>query len=248
MRGALGQLDRLALVAEVFAQHDELVAAEAGDGVLAADARAESPAHRGQELVAGLVAEPVVHQLEAVEVDEEHRDHGVVVAVGEAGERVLEPVLHEGAVGQPGERVVQREVSELLGARVAVDRDRDEVAGPLEHRELAPASGSRTVRRKKARSPRKSLPSGVRIGHRPEAAEAVRDAQVRDRRPRAVVVRCRGITWSSVALRKRLDVLDGGELADRPHVLVGRGWARRRDTNVPSSGSSRRMEPAPSGT
>ena len=38
VRGALGELDRLALVAEVFAQHDELVAAEAGDGVLAADA------------------------------------------------------------------------------------------------------------------------------------------------------------------------------------------------------------------
>ena len=182
MRGALGQLDRLMLVAEVFAQHDELVAAEAGDGVLAADARAEPPADRDQQLVAGLVAQPVVHQLEAVEVDEEHRDHGVVVAVGEAGERVLEPVLHERTVGQPGERVVQREVAELLGARVAVDRDRDEVADPLEHRELAPASGSRTVRRKNAKQPEELAAVGGADGHRPESAEPVREAQLGDAR------------------------------------------------------------------
>ena len=37
--GALGQLDRLLVAVEVLAEHDELVAAEAGDGVLAADGR-----------------------------------------------------------------------------------------------------------------------------------------------------------------------------------------------------------------
>ena len=227
--GALGQLDRLALVAEVFAQHHELVAAEAGDGVLAADARGESPAHRGQELVAGLVAEPVVHQLEAVEVDEEHRDHGVVVGVGEAGERVLDPVLYECAVGEPGERVVQREMSELLRARVAVDRDGDEVAGPLEHRELL-RFGRADVAQEEGEDPQEVAAVGGADGHRPEPTQAVRDAQVRDGRPRAVVFDV-GRHAETRRAEGGLDVLDGGELAHRPHVVVrqsGRGDAHQR--------------------
>ena len=43
---ALGELDGLLLAAEVLAQHDELVAAEAGDGVLAAHGAVEPAAHR----------------------------------------------------------------------------------------------------------------------------------------------------------------------------------------------------------
>ena len=99
----------------------------------------EPPAHRHQELVAGLVTEAVVHQLEAVEVDEQHRDCIVVVGLGEPFERVLEPVLRQRAVGEAGQGVVQREATELLGARVAVDGERGEVAGALEDRQLARA-------------------------------------------------------------------------------------------------------------
>ena len=95
---ALGQLDRLLLAAQVLAEHDELVAAEPRDGVLAADGLAEPAAHRDQELVAGLVTEAVVHELEAVEVDEQHRHHRFVVAVGEPRQRVAEPVLRQRAV------------------------------------------------------------------------------------------------------------------------------------------------------
>ena len=54
---AVGQLFGLVLVGEVLADDDELVAAEAGDGVLAADGRGEPAAHRDEQLVAGVVAQ-----------------------------------------------------------------------------------------------------------------------------------------------------------------------------------------------
>ena len=134
--GAIGELDGLRFAGEVFAQHDELVAAEAGDGVLTTNGRVQAPAHRDQQLVAGLVPEAVVHQLEPVEVDEQHRDHRVVVGVAEAFERVLEPVLGQRAVGQAGEGVVQREPTQLLGAGIPVDGEGGEVARPFEHTQL----------------------------------------------------------------------------------------------------------------
>ena len=55
----------------------ELVAADAGDGVADAHAGAQPLADRHEQPVAGVVAEAVVHGLEVVEVDEEHR-HGLV--------------------------------------------------------------------------------------------------------------------------------------------------------------------------
>ena len=62
------------LVGEVVAQHDELVAAEAGDHVAGPQRAAEPLRDGGDELVAERVPEAVVHDLEVVEVDEQHRD------------------------------------------------------------------------------------------------------------------------------------------------------------------------------
>ena len=124
----------LALVAEVFAQHHELVAAEPRNRVLAANGRAESAAHGDEEFVARLVTEAVVHQLEAVEVDEQHRDRRV--GVGQTGDRVLEPVLGQSPVGEPGQGVVQRQVPEAAGVLGAVDGERHEVARALHECEL----------------------------------------------------------------------------------------------------------------
>ena len=59
---------------EVRAQHDELVAAEAAREVGRAQHRREPFGGRGEQLVAGRVAERVVHVLEVVEVDEQHRE------------------------------------------------------------------------------------------------------------------------------------------------------------------------------
>ena len=64
-----------------------------------------------QQAVADLVAEVVVHGLEPVEVEVEHREVRLVTA--DARERGLESVEQQHAVGQPGERVVQRAVAEV---------------------------------------------------------------------------------------------------------------------------------------
>ena len=55
-------------------QDDELVAAEPGDGVRAADDVLQARAERDEEVVAGLVAERVVDRLELVDVEQQHRD------------------------------------------------------------------------------------------------------------------------------------------------------------------------------
>jgi hypothetical protein len=53
------------------------------------------------------VPEGIVDALEIVEVDEEHPH--VRAAAPRAGEDVLEPVEHQRAIRQPGERIVLRE-------------------------------------------------------------------------------------------------------------------------------------------
>ena len=58
-------------VFDVVGEDDELVSAEPGDGVALADAAFQPPADRDQELIADLVAQAIVDELEAVEVEEE---------------------------------------------------------------------------------------------------------------------------------------------------------------------------------
>ena len=76
-------------------------------------------AHVAQQLVAEVVAERVVDDLEVVEVDEHHRDRARV-ALRE--HRLLQAVVEQVAVGQPGERVVVRLALELLLVALALDR------------------------------------------------------------------------------------------------------------------------------
>ena len=70
----VGDRDRLLLVGEAVDQDAELVAAEAGDDVAGAQVGAQARGDRAQQLVAGVVAEAVVDQLEVVEVEEEDPD------------------------------------------------------------------------------------------------------------------------------------------------------------------------------
>ena len=84
---------------------------------------AEQPGgDRLQQLVAGLVAERVVDLLEAVEVDEERG--GLGAAAPGAGEHLLDAVEDQRAVGQPGQRIVQRLVADALEQPRVADRDR----------------------------------------------------------------------------------------------------------------------------
>ena len=96
----------------ILDQDGELVAAEPGDGVGGTGAGAEALGGQHQQLVALAVTKAVVDLLEVIEVEEEHGD-GVPLPLREL-ERVIHAVAEEGAVGQPGERVVEGLVQQLL--------------------------------------------------------------------------------------------------------------------------------------
>ena len=89
-------------VAQAVEQHHELVAAQprgrrigpAGQGV------AQPAGHGDQQLVARVVAQAVVDQLEVVQVDEQHRVRTL------RGDHAVQPRPEPAAVGQAGQRVV----------------------------------------------------------------------------------------------------------------------------------------------
>ncbi len=115
---AIGNGLRLVLVVQALEQERELVAAEPGDGVAWSQALRQPLRRRQQDLVADEMAERVVDDLEAVEVEEE--DGARRRRARAAADGVLEAVLEEHPVRQPGERVVQRVVLELQLGRLAV--------------------------------------------------------------------------------------------------------------------------------
>ena len=90
-----------------FEQDGELVAAQPGDGVAGAQARLEPPRDRDQQLVADQVAEAVVDDLEAVEVEEEDGEAACSGCRRARAMRLAQAVHEQRAVGQAGERVVE---------------------------------------------------------------------------------------------------------------------------------------------
>src|SRR5205085_1367456 len=111
LRGAVRAL-------QVLEEDGELVAAEAGQGVGLPGAGAEPLGHADEELVSGAVAEAVVDGLEVVEVQEHDADEPA--RPGLAVEGVVEAILEEGPVGEPGERVVEGLVVEPLLERLTL--------------------------------------------------------------------------------------------------------------------------------
>ena len=94
---------------QVGEHHGELVAADARHGVAAAHRALQALRDLAQQRVARGVAEPVVHQLEVVQVDEQHAERRVAAR---ALDQLREAVGEQRAVGQPGERIELREVGE----------------------------------------------------------------------------------------------------------------------------------------
>ncbi len=87
-----------------------------------------------QQLVAARVAEAVVDDLEAVQVQEQHRRAGLRVAALGAADRLVQAVQEQHAVRQAGERVVERVVLEAalgLAAVGRVGRGADDPRGPV---------------------------------------------------------------------------------------------------------------------
>jgi len=127
---APGDLDGGLDVGNVLKQDDELVAAKAGNCIDGAHRAQQTVAHRGEQQIARVVAEAVVDDLEAVEIEKEDGD-GVAVsaragvrqttekerAVGEPTEGIM-----EGLVGQPG-------VRRGVGARRDGGRPQDDPGG-----------------------------------------------------------------------------------------------------------------------
>ncbi len=116
-----------------FGQDDELVAAEPPDGVALPEDADEPMGHGLEDLVAGVVAQRVVDVLEVVEVDEQ-RGHRSVLAPG-ADEHLVGSVEDQGAVGEAGQRVVQRHVEEL-GLGLLALGDVAQVADVAGHRRV----------------------------------------------------------------------------------------------------------------
>jgi hypothetical protein len=88
---------------------DELIAPESSQRVAVAQRAIQTLRDANQQLVAGVVPEVVVDHLEAVQVDEQHGGH-CSLATG-FGDRLRDSVVQQGAVRQPGERVMQRPVA-----------------------------------------------------------------------------------------------------------------------------------------
>ncbi len=93
------------------ADHDELVAADAGDRVAGPHRQLQLLGRGDQQLVTQRMAVAVVDRLELVEVGQHHREH--TVPASELLQPVVEAVGEQGPVRQPGQRVVQREVREV---------------------------------------------------------------------------------------------------------------------------------------
>ena len=93
-------------------QDRELVTAQARHRVGAPGTRQEPLGGGDQQPVALGVAQAVVHRLEVVEIEEQHR-HGVAAPLRQR-QRVTHPVPEQCPVGEPGERVVERLMGELL--------------------------------------------------------------------------------------------------------------------------------------
>jgi len=129
-----GDLGHDAAVRHLGQQDRELVAAEPRQEVAPADDRAEAARDLDEQLVAVIVAERVVDLLEAVEVDEQER--GGAARAPRVGDRTLRAPVQEHAVGQAGERVVQR-----LAAQAARGPGHNAEERRVEEHEAGPQDG-----------------------------------------------------------------------------------------------------------
>ena len=147
LHDALGGVGRLLDALDVLQQDGELIAAEARGGVAGADRQRQALGHLAKHVVARGVAERVVDDLEVVEVDEDDPDAARLAAA--ARDRVADALDEQRAVGQAGDRVVERLVGELAleglaladVARVEDDAADVLVAGQVGEQDLELARG-----------------------------------------------------------------------------------------------------------
>src|SRR5258708_24866278 len=98
--GLLGIADRIQ-------QDRELVAAQPGERVFFTQTRFQPPRNGGQQLIADQVAEAVVDDLEAVEIEVEGREPIAALLKLELGESLAEALDEHRAVAQAGQRIAE---------------------------------------------------------------------------------------------------------------------------------------------
>ena len=129
---ASGDRDRFGLAGELRAHHDELVAADPGDGVAGPGRLDEACRETLEQFIAGVVPVDVVDGLEVVEVEVQHANGcRVTRRLREGAGR--ETVEEQRAVGQTRELVVEREVLQLrlIGEALGdVDGERETASRP----------------------------------------------------------------------------------------------------------------------
>ena len=96
-------------------QQDKLVAAQPGEHIDVPQDSTDARTDLLQQVVAVTVAECVVDVLEAVEVEQDHRDRALRLAG--LCKRTVEQRGEERAVGQPGQLVVSRLIRVQIGLR-----------------------------------------------------------------------------------------------------------------------------------
>ena len=93
----------------------EFVATQPGQRVGGADRGGDPLGDSAQQLIADGVAQGVVDVLEAVEIEQQDRNHAALAA--STGQLLAEPIVQQGAVGQAGEPIVQGQTPDHLRAK-----------------------------------------------------------------------------------------------------------------------------------
>ena len=138
---------------DLLQQDGELVAAEPGQGVHGPAAGFQHAGHAPEQFVAGLVAQGVVDDLEPVQVHVDDREQVPAAAAALHGQAQV--VQEQGAVGQPGQGIVEGLALELVLGLLAqgdvlkrplVTQDRAvlvrDLAGVLGHPDDAPVAAA----------------------------------------------------------------------------------------------------------
>ena len=103
---------------EIGQQEEELVTGETSDRIGFARADTETFSQLDQQLIAGVVAQRVVDELEVVEIEEQ--DANPEVEPARTSERAFEHLLEQRAVRQTGQLVVVRQERDLLLGHLAL--------------------------------------------------------------------------------------------------------------------------------
>jgi len=117
--------------ADVAQQDQELIAAEAANDVMRAYTRAQAAAHLEQQLIADGMTHRVVDVLEAVQIDEQQRQHGLAAA--RVVDRIARALVKQEPVGQAGKRIVMRKLLDALARFVLLGDVLDQPDDAVRH-------------------------------------------------------------------------------------------------------------------